>query len=121
MVEIQKKIQNELDKYLNKTATLQAYYGIKNILVSELFEQQITTILEELSKDDPSIGKNFKLYLDTIIINMGTKIKKYKKSIYSDNENIKDIQNQGYNIPFYVDQKTNNYIILGIFANDNKQ
>jgi len=54
------------------------------------------------------------MYLDTIIINMHTKVKKYKQSIYFDNENIKDIQNQGFTIPFYIDEKKKVYILLGI-------
>jgi hypothetical protein len=41
-------------------------------------------------------------------------VKKYKKSIYFDDENIKDIQNQGFAIPFYIDEEKNRYILLGI-------
>jgi hypothetical protein len=45
---------------------------------------------------------------------MHTKAKKYKRSIYFDNENIKDIENQGYTIPFYIDEKKSLYVLLGL-------
>ena len=85
-----------------------------NILTSELYEEQLKGIFELLAKDDFKMAKNFKMYLDTIIINIATKEKKYKKSIYFDDENIKDIEYQGCVIPFLVDKSNSCYIILGI-------
>ncbi len=85
-----------------------------NILTSKLYEKQLKEILELLLKDDYKSTKNFKMYLDTIIINMETKLKKYKKSIYFDDENIKDIEYQGCRIPFLIDDKNNMLILLGI-------
>jgi len=84
------------------------------IYTSKLFENQLKDILSTLVKQDYKATKNFKMYLDTIIINMPTKIKKYKKSIYFDNENIKDIEFQGCRIPFLIDEINNCYYILGI-------
>ena len=85
-----------------------------NILNSRLYEEQLKEILELLIKQDYQATKNFKMYLDTVILNMPSKEKKYKQSIYFDNENIKDIEFQGCTIPFLIDYKNNNYIILGI-------
>ena len=85
-----------------------------NILTSKLYEEQLKDILELLAKTDYKATKNFKMYLDTIILNMPSKEKKYKKSIYFDSENIKDIEFQGCTIIFYVDNSNNSYIILGI-------
>ncbi|MFT7002948.1 MAG: hypothetical protein ACJAWW_000282 [Sulfurimonas sp.] len=85
-----------------------------NILTSTLYEQQLKEILELLCEQDYKATKNFKMYLDTIILNMPSKEKKYKKSIYFDNENIKDIEFQGCTIPFLIDYDNNSYIILGI-------
>lgn len=84
------------------------------IITSKLYEKQLKSILESLAKEDYKATKNFKMYLDTIILNMATKEKKYKKSIYFDNENIKDIQFQGCTIIFLVDGKNSAYVILGI-------
>ena len=85
-----------------------------NILISKLYEEQLKDILELLAKDDYKATKNFKMYLDTIIVNMSSKEKKYKQSIYFDDENIKDIQYQGCRIVFLVDKSNSCYILLGI-------
>jgi hypothetical protein len=85
-----------------------------NILCTELFKKQLKDLLEESIKEDYAATKNFKMYLDTIIINAPTKAKKFKKSIFFDDENIKDITHQGLIIPFYFDEENNNYLLLGI-------
>lgn len=89
------------------------------IVNSKLYENQLKALLEELMRTDVKAAKSFKLYLDTIILNMPTKAKKYKKSIYFDDENIKDIEHQGYTIPFYYDSINDTYAVLGIIRNTN--
>ena len=84
------------------------------ILTSKVFQRELKGILELIAKEDYEAAKKFKMYLDTIIINMSSKEKKYKKSIYFDNENIKDIEFQGCVIPFLVDKSNTSYIILSI-------
>ncbi|MCD4667487.1 MAG: hypothetical protein K8R44_02665 [Sulfurimonas sp.] len=85
-----------------------------NILTSKLYEKQLKDILKLLEEVDEKAPKNFKIYLDTIILNIQTKEKKYKKSIYFDDENIKDISFQGCTIVFLIDYSNNCYVILGI-------
>jgi hypothetical protein len=87
---------------------------ILNILCTDVFKIQLKAILNEFAKEDYAAAKNFKMYLDTIIINVPTKAQKFKKSIYFDNEDIKDITHQGFVIPFFIDKELDNYIILGI-------
>ena len=84
------------------------------IFASKLYEQQVKELLLLLLEDDYKATKNFKMYLDTIILNMPSKEKKYKKSLYFDDENIKDILFQGCTIIFLIDQKNNRYVLLGI-------
>ena len=84
------------------------------IICSELYEKQLKEILEPLVKEDFSFAKKFKMYLDTIIINIPTKVNKYKKSIYFDDENIKDLEYENYTVVFYVEKSNNKYIILGM-------
>ena len=84
------------------------------ILCSQLYEKQIKKILISIASSDYNQAKKFKLYLDTIILNVQTKAKKYKQSVYSDNENIKDIEHEGYTIPFLFDEPNNTYLILAI-------
>jgi len=111
---VTKKIKNELDKYLQNKGNFTPYYPGMKTLASELYKEQLKESLELVKNQSEADVKNFEMYLDTIIINMHTKIKKYKQSIYFDDEDIKDIQNQGFTIPFYNDEKKNLYILLGI-------
>jgi hypothetical protein len=84
------------------------------ILCTDLYQTQLRAILDEFAKEDLAATKNFKLYLDTILINIPTKVGKYKKSIFFDNEDIKDVEHKGFHIPFYYEQESETYLILGI-------
>lgn len=85
-----------------------------NILCSDLYKSQLKEILQGLAEIDLNSTQKFKIYLDTIIINIPTKAGKYKKSIYYDNEDVKDIQYEEYTVIFYIDTQNNDYIILSI-------
>jgi len=89
-----------------------------NILCTALYEEQLKAILENFLQEDFDTTKKFKLYLDTILINMPTKAKKYKQSIYFENEDIKDIPHEDYTVTFFIDKKNNNYLILSIIKRD---
>lgn len=84
------------------------------ILSSPLYQEQLKSILEPFLQSDPKGIKDFKLYLDTVILNMPSKAEKYKTSVYFDDENIKDIKHQGFTIPFYTDRTNDTFVILGI-------
>ncbi len=116
--DVKKQLQDELDKYLENRADFSQYYPGMNILSSDLYKEQLKEVLELIKKKSETEVRSFDMYLDTIIINMHTKAKKYKQSIYFDNENIKDIQNQGYTVPFYMDEKKNKYILLGLVESE---
>ncbi|MFK5936850.1 MAG: type II toxin-antitoxin system RelE/ParE family toxin [Sulfurimonas sp.] len=86
------------------------------ILCSKLYEKQLKEILLSIASSDYNKAKNFKLYLDTIVLNAHTKARKYKQSVYSDNEDIKDIEHEGYTIPFLLDEPNDTYLMLAIYA-----
>ena len=65
-------------------------------------------------EEDVSLAKKFKIYLDTLIVNIPTKAKKYKKSIYFNDENIKDLEYENYTIIFCIEESNTSYIIIGI-------
>ncbi len=88
------------------------------ILSSDLYQEQLKAILQPVLEHNPQNAKSFKLYLDTIIINMPSKAKKYKQSKFFDNEDIRDIEHQGYIIPFYMDEISETYVVLGIVKAD---
>jgi hypothetical protein len=92
-----------------------------NISCTALYEKQLKNILEEMSQIEFDMAKKFKLYLDTVIINVPTKAKKYKPSIYFDDESIRDIVHEGYIIPFYISPDNNNYLIIGILKENKIQ
>lgn len=84
------------------------------ILCSDFYEEQLKEHLITFLSEDFHATKKFKTYLDTIIINIPTKVNKYKKSIYFNDENIKDILHEDFIIPFYIDEQNDTYLILGI-------
>ncbi|WP_455757365.1 hypothetical protein [Sulfurimonas sp.] len=112
--DVQKQLQAELDRYLKNSDDFTPYYPGMNVLYSELYKEQLKEAIELVKLHSEADVKGFELYLDTIIVNMHTKVKKYKKSIYFDDDNIKDIENQGFTIPFYIDEKNKLYILLGL-------
>ncbi len=89
------------------------------ILCSRLYKKQLKSILEPYLQSDPKGIKDFKLYLDTVVLNMPSKVQKYKKSIYFDDEDIRDIEHQGYIIPFVYDEMNDTFLLLGITAKSN--
>lgn len=110
------KLQEQLDNYINSKAAFNSYYkNMEHIKCSVLFEEQLQEILDALEKEDSDRAKSFKLYLDTVIINMHTKIAKYKPSLLFDDTKVKEIKNQGYLIPFYGDESNEMYVLLGIY------
>jgi len=87
------------------------------IIASALFTEQLKSILLAVSKTNAEEAKRFKLYLDTVLLNLPSKAQKYKPSIYFDNEDIRDIEHQGCTIPFYYDRAAAAYLLLGIIDN----
>jgi hypothetical protein len=115
------KLEQALNSYLDSKNNFMPYYkSMKQIVSSTLFDEQLREILSALEKEDINSAKSFKLYLDTVIINMQTKIAKYKPSVFFENEKVKDIENQGYVIPFYCDESDDTYVLLGIYKKDDK-
>lgn len=115
------ELQQELNTYLDSKVQLRPYYkSMKHILSSRLFEEQLQEIISEFEKEDSKSAKSFKLYLDTVIINMQSKIAKYKPSAYFEGEEVKEIENQGYVIPFYSDEAQEIYVLLGIYKKDDR-
>jgi len=84
------------------------------ILCTQTYQEQLKEILSQLAQEDYNATKQFKIYLDTIIINMPTKAQKYKESIFFKNEKIRDIDHQGFLIPFYMDEESQTYLLLGM-------
>lgn len=85
------------------------------ILVTEKFEKELKTILSQMLEQlDCQNTKNFKLYLDTIVLNIPTKLHKYKISNFFENDNIKEIDYNGFKIFIYEDRSEEVIVLLSI-------
>ena len=85
------------------------------ILATEKFEEELKLILTKMLEQlDCQSVRNFKLYLDTIVINIPTKLQKYKVSPYFDDEHIKEIDYNGFKIFIYEDSLKKNIVLLSI-------
>ena len=82
------------------------------IVCSSLYEQQLKAILAEF--ETFKSAKDFKLYLDTIVMNAPTKARKYKQSIYFDDEDVKDIEYEDYTIIMHINEEKESYFLVGI-------
>ncbi|MBD3796800.1 MAG: hypothetical protein IE887_03485 [Campylobacterales bacterium] len=85
-----------------------------NILVTKTYEAQLQDILNEMIAQDSDSVKKFKTYLDAILINMPTKVQKYKSSELFDDDEVKEIEHEGFVIPFYHNKQKNTFVVLGI-------
>ena len=84
------------------------------IVATPLFERQLETLLAPVAEADPAAARSFKLYLDTVLLNIPTKAKKYKSSRFFDDASVKDVEHHGLTIPFYYDEAADTYVVLGI-------
>ena len=109
-----KELEDSFKDYLNGKGEFLPYYPGMNVLTSPVYRTQLKEVLNLFKKEDIAQAKSFEMYHDTIIFNMHTKVKKYKQSKYFKDVSIKDIENQGYTIPFYIDEKKNIYVLLGL-------
>lgn len=85
------------------------------ILKSKEFIERLKDILQFIAEDKPKASKKFYLKLDEKINKLAVFPYKYRKSIYFDNENIRDMIFKGYTIVYEVDLKKEKIIIFTIF------
>ncbi|WP_345985464.1 hypothetical protein WCX49_12820 [Sulfurimonas sp. HSL-1656] len=87
------------------------------VVATPRFSEQLKTLLLGMAETDAEEAKRFKLYLDTILLNLPSKAQKYKPSIYSNETDVRDIEHQGCTIPFYYDSAASACVLLGIIDN----
>ena len=89
------------------------------IKLDKKFEINFNSILEYIAKDKLSASKKFRKDLFEQIKNLPHFPYKFKKSLYFENKNIRDMTFKKYTIIYEVDLNNNTIIILNIF-NKNK-
>jgi len=86
----------------------------------ELFDNSLKNIVLYIAKDSKNRAHNYKNELKNKINNLENNPYKYRQSLYYNDENIRDLIFKGYTIPYFIDNKTNQIIILDIFKWINK-
>ena len=84
------------------------------------FEQKFKDILEYIAKDKLSASKKFKKEIFKQIKNIPNFPYKHRKSIYFDDENVRDLIYRGYTVTYEINEKENRITVLDIF-NQNKR
>jgi len=89
------------------------------IIHKPTFSKQLKNIIKYIAQDKPSASMKFKNELKEYINLLPNHPFKYRKSIYFDNENIRDMIYKKYTIIYRVNLRKNEIVILRIF-NKNK-
>ncbi|NCO02540.1 MAG: type II toxin-antitoxin system RelE/ParE family toxin [Epsilonproteobacteria bacterium] len=76
--------------------------------------QKLQSIMEYIAQDSVNQALKFQVDLDEIIHDIPDMPFKYKKSIYFNDKNIRDLVFKGYVVPYKIDPVKNQIIIIGI-------
>jgi len=85
-----------------------------NILYKDAFIKEITDIWDFIAQDSSNRASNFTNEIEQKIKDIPSLPYMYRKSIYFDNENIRDMIYKGYAIVYKIDARNQKIIILGI-------
>lgn len=75
---------------------------------------KLQSIMEFIAQDSVNQAIKFQVELDEIIDDIPNMPFKYRKSIYFNDKNIRDLIFKGYVIPYKIDIAKNQIIIIGI-------
>jgi len=81
---------------------------------SDRFTASLLTILNYISVDSKNRARKFKNSLKTSIDDLPNMPYKYRKSIYFDDENIRDYIFMGYCIPYMIQNDHNRIVLIDI-------
>ncbi len=89
------------------------------ISFSEKFTNLLSELIEYISKDKPKAARKFKVDLLRSISKDLKKTFHYRKSIYFEDESIRDYIFKGYTVVYKVKMETNEIIIFGLIKYKN--
>ena len=84
------------------------------IIKDPRFNDDLKVILRFLALDSKARAKQFKNELISRINDLKFMPRKYRKSIYFSDENIRDYIFKGYVIPYHINTQANTLTLLGI-------
>ena len=90
-----------------------------SITRTEEYQKELLTILKYIANDKITASRKFKKDLNEQIAKIPNFPYKYRKSIYFNNENIRDMIFKKYTINYEIDLDRNTIFVLSIF-NKNK-
>jgi plasmid stabilization system protein ParE len=90
------------------------------IIKRDDFSLALDNILDYLARDGVVYAVKFNKQLEKAISSISNFPYKSRKSLYHDNENIRDYIFKGYTIPYLIDSKKNQIALLDIFKWVNK-
>ncbi len=85
------------------------------IIQDAIFEDNLKKILKYISVDSKVKAKKFNNTLLKKVENLPNMPYKFRKSIYYDSDNIRDLIFKGYTIPYLIDKDKHQIVILDIF------
>jgi len=88
------------------------------IIHDERFKSELKTILAFIAKDKTSAAKKFNFTVRDKIDELTNFPRKYKKLQPLDNDNIRVLIVDGCSIPYFIDDKNEIIIILGVFKSN---
>lgn len=83
------------------------------IIYEPNFVEKITTICEYISLDSIERANKFKIELKQSIEELEHMPYKFRKSIYFDDENVRDLIFKGYVIPYKINKLKNTIFVMG--------
>lgn len=84
------------------------------IKYSDRFIDRYLSVYNFISEDSQSRADEFEQKLKKAIVNTTNFPYKHRKSIYFDDDTIRDLIFKGYTIPFKIDEEENMIIVLSI-------
>jgi plasmid stabilization system protein ParE len=78
------------------------------------FEKKLDAVLDFIARDSLSAALDFLARLETKLYTIPDMPYKFRKSIYFDDEHIRDYIFNGYVIPYLIDHTREKIILLGI-------
>jgi len=93
---------------------------LNKIVQDDKFKTSLSNILNYIALDSKSRASNFKNTLKKSLKDLTFMPYKFRKSIYFDNENIRDFIFKGYCITYVIENENERIILLDIFKWINK-
>ncbi|MGM0624069.1 MAG: type II toxin-antitoxin system RelE/ParE family toxin [Campylobacterota bacterium] len=84
------------------------------VVATDAFGTELDAVLDYIAQNNPNVAQEFKDALELKIDDLTFMPFKNKKSLYFDDENIRDMVYKGYTITYFIDEKNGYLVILGI-------